>query len=327
MNKFLLSVSRILPFPLFFSTICKDIIFPFYHLVSDNSPIHIKHLYSIKNQKNFISDLDFFLKKYSPISLDDFVEGRYSKKSFLLTFDDGLVEIYDVIAPILKQKGIPAVFFVNSAFVDNADLFFRYKASIIIDEVLKDNAKSKIANRILNENNLFKNNITESLLGVNFFNHHVLDEIYKFWGGSFKRYMQKTPVYLTSNQILSLQQQGFDIGAHSVNHPRYKNISLEHQLFQTVQSLKFVRENFNTKHNIFAFPFTDYGVSAQFFDKLFSSVDVNYTFGTAGLKKDVISKNVQRIPMETGNSAKQTLKYQYFVCLLRSILNKNIVKR
>lgn len=327
MNKFFLSLSRILPFPFFVSAICKDIIFPFYHLVSDNPPVHIKHLYSIKNKKNFISDLEFLLKKYSPITIDDFVEGRYSPKSFLLTFDDGLVEIYDVIAPILKQKGIPAVFFVNSAFVDNAALFFRYKVSIIIDEILKDNAKSEIVKSFFINKNLFKNNNIETLLGIDFLNSHILDEVYELWGGSFKRYMQKTPVYLTSNQILSLQQQGFDIGAHSVNHPLYKNISLEHQLLQTAQSLKFVQENFKIKHNIFAFPFTDDGVSTLFFDKFFSSVNVNYTFGTAGLKKDVISKNIQRIPMETGKSAKQTLKYQFFACLIRSILNKNVIKR
>jgi hypothetical protein len=36
--------------------------------------------------------------------------------------------------PILRRKGVPATVFVNSDFVDNQDLFFRFKAALIIDK-------------------------------------------------------------------------------------------------------------------------------------------------------------------------------------------------
>ncbi|MCF8086430.1 MAG: polysaccharide deacetylase family protein [Desulfotignum sp.] len=39
---------------------------------------------------------------------------RIPEKAFLITFDDGLKEQYELAVPILKQMGIPALFFVNT---------------------------------------------------------------------------------------------------------------------------------------------------------------------------------------------------------------------
>ncbi|MBN2662723.1 MAG: polysaccharide deacetylase family protein [Bacteroidales bacterium] len=327
MNNLLFSFAQLLPYSILTSTKHKKIIFPFYHTVTDSFPSHLIHLYPIKKRKDFLKDLEFFLKYYTPISVDDFIEKRIKRNSVLLTFDDGLVEIFDVIAPILKQKGIPAVFFVNSAFVDNKNLFYRYKVSIIIDEILKDLEKNELIEAFLKKLNVFNGNTLDSLLEINFLNCHILDEVYQLIGGSFYKYLQQNPVYLSSEQISKLKNQGFCIGAHSVNHPRFKNISFENQLKQTLDSVKFVHDNFNPRYNLFAFPFSDDGVSKLFFEKLFSASDIRYTFGTAGIKNDVVHKNIQRIPMENGKSAKQTLKYQYFANLLKSLLNKNTIYR
>ena len=45
--------------------------------------------------------------------------GKLDRRCLHLTFDDGFRELHDVVAPILLRKGIPATFFVNSAFIDN----------------------------------------------------------------------------------------------------------------------------------------------------------------------------------------------------------------
>ena len=55
--------------------------------------------------------------------------------SFLLTFDDGFREIYDIIAPILLDKGIPATFFISSGFLDNRELCYQHKASLLVEKV------------------------------------------------------------------------------------------------------------------------------------------------------------------------------------------------
>jgi len=325
MNNIVLKVSNFLPFDLL-KYANQKVIFPFYHSVSDNISPHLLHLYPVKSIKKFVNDLEFLLKKYKPISLNDYISSE-NKNAFLLTFDDGLIEIYDTIAPILKQKGIPAVFFVNSAFVDNKDLFFRYKASIIIDELLKKNSKVDEVELYLRNNNIFSDNIKKSLYEIGYSNSNHLDVIYNFLGKNFSDYLKISPVYLSKNHIKKLLNQGFDVGAHSVNHIKYNKCSVDKQIAETVNSLTFVKENFNPQYSTFAFPFTDDGVSKTFFDKLFSENHVDLTFGTAGIKNDVILKNIQRIPMENGFSAKRTLKYQYFAYFLKGLMNKNLIKR
>jgi len=117
-----------------------NLLIVYYHLVSDGHSPHIKHLYQHKKVKDFIQDLEFLLKHHSPVGLQDVIawikgESSLPENSFLLTFDDGFREVYDVIARILMEKGVPAAVFITIMFLDNQDLFYRNKASLIVEEM------------------------------------------------------------------------------------------------------------------------------------------------------------------------------------------------
>ena len=108
----------------------KILLLPVYHTVSDCRIPHIVNVFAYRNIKQFETDLDFLQKYYCPVSLLDLVEtlrgnALLPEKSFLLTFDDGYREIAEVVAPILIKRSIPAVFFLNSAFIDNRKMFYR----------------------------------------------------------------------------------------------------------------------------------------------------------------------------------------------------------
>lgn len=45
----------------------QGLVMPFYHCVSDDELIHIKHLYPIISTLRFNNDLDFFPKNYKPV--------------------------------------------------------------------------------------------------------------------------------------------------------------------------------------------------------------------------------------------------------------------
>ena len=84
------------------------------------------------------------LQNFEPLSLQELYEIMLGKRelhtpAFHLTFDDGLREVFDIAAPILKQKGIPATIFLNSGFVDNRSLFFRYKVSVLLELLQSQN--------------------------------------------------------------------------------------------------------------------------------------------------------------------------------------------
>ena len=119
----------------------QPVIFPFYHVVSDEYLPHIRHLYRYRNVDQFEKDMDELLAIFEPLSLTEYLEEperKRGRRCMVLSFDDGLWECHQVIAPVLRKKGIPAVFFLNNQFIDNQGLFYRYKASIIIDRILSD---------------------------------------------------------------------------------------------------------------------------------------------------------------------------------------------
>ena len=316
----------------------KQIIFPFYHLVSDEDTPHIKHLYKVRTTKEFKRDLDFFLKHYKPIGinelLDSVTSGRpLSGNSFILSFDDGLRQFHDVAAPILLQKGIPAICFLNSGFIDNTGLFYRYKASLLIERLQNGNDsddKKKFLENWFLENNLPFSPDYLGLLKVEYANRYLLDDLASELQVHFDEFLQKHRPYLDSDQIRSLIQQGFSFGAHSIDHPEYRFLALEEQVRQTGKSIRMVTEKFGIKEKLFSFPFTDHGVSKTFFDTVFdpSHPVVDLTFGCAGLKKDSIRRNIQRIPFE-GTLLKpgQILGTEYLYFMIKSIFGKNLIRR
>lgn len=327
----------IIPTQLLINITKQKLIIPVYHLISDEPVDHVRHLYPVKKVKAFIKDLDFLLKNYNPIdyfTLEDFILNGKSPKqnSFLLTFDDGLSEFHDVIAPILLQKGIPAICFLNSDFIDNKKLFYRYKASLLINAFSNNEnwiESKNILNWLALQSINNQKDIRKIILSINFQNQHLLDELAQLIDLDFNQYLLEKQPYLSSSQILSLQQQGFHFGAHSCDHPEYQFLSLAEQIRQTKVSVEQITHQFSLPYKIFAFPFTDYGVSKDFFQIILEKEHiVDISFGCAGLKHDAFSRHIQRIPLEMGDlSAKEIMNTEYIYFLMKSFLGKNVMIR
>jgi len=331
------SMAKNLPLKALIRITGRNTLFPFYHLVSDEEVRHVKHLYKIRTTKEFINDLDFLLKYYKPVSIIDFLDAFNSNtplpgNSFILTFDDGLREFHDVAAPVLIQKGVPATCFLNSAFIDNKDLFYRYKASLLIDR-LQRGISGTIETSVKNwfaENHLALTTNYSGLLKVNYANRHLLDDLALKLDLTFEDYLRTKRPYLDSAQITSLMKQGFTFGSHSIDHPEYRFLSEEEQIRQTTESLLAVRSKFGIEEKLFCFPFTDYGVKQSFFRQVFDPLQplADLTFGGAGLKSDSISRNIQRVPFEgTSMDAKQILGTEYLYYIIKAIFGKNLIRR
>jgi peptidoglycan/xylan/chitin deacetylase (PgdA/CDA1 family) len=144
----------------------------------------------------------------------------------------------------------------------------------------------------------------------------------------FENFLKDYKPYMTSEQIRSLIAQGFSIGSHSCSHPYYEDLSIEKQVSQTVDCLDVLQKDFQIKEKLFAFPFTDHGVSKKFFEQILDSGKIDFSFGGAGIKKDIHPRQFQRIPMEGwGASAEQIIKSEYLYYLLRAPLFRNTIKR
>ena len=310
----------------------KKIIFPFYHYVDNNEGNFVNHLYKPKTKSQFINDINFFTKHFKSLSLKDLNFEHYSNKDlgFLLSFDDGLSNFYKVVVPILLEEKIFAINFLNSSFIDNKDLFYRYKVNLIIDVLeqfnISKNQQKELCN-LLKINNFNKNNIVKTLKGFTIHHTGLLNKIAVVLELSFSDFLiSKTP-YMSSNQIFELLGNGFLFGSHSKNHPRYSEINLENQFSQTLESMTFIKEKFKLEDSFFAFPFSDDKVSKEFFNKMIENKIL--TFGSSGLKDEDLKNHFQRIPMEYNSvySAKTIIKGELIYYILKRFFGVHKTKR
>lgn len=313
----------------------KNLIFPFYHSVAFEPLSHIDSLYTTRTPNEFKADLDFLLKHFNTIEPQKAFQLHKEKQqpqkpSFLLSFDDGLSGFYNHEAPLLLEKGIPAVIFLNTAFVDNKDLFYRYKASLLIHHLHENPETIRLISVFFSDNGIVKKDVFEALLSVQYKNRDLLDKAAKICNFSFTDFLETNKPYLTTEQIEELSQKGFLFGAHSIDHPKYSEISFEEQLKQTQISIETVRNQFNQPLSLFAFPFTDDGIPAKLFNRFFDKNNpiVDFSFGGAGLKNELFNQHIQRIPMEgIKTSGKKIIKTEYLYYLAKSIAGKNTIHR
>jgi peptidoglycan/xylan/chitin deacetylase (PgdA/CDA1 family) len=327
--------SSILPLKILQALSPTSLYLPYHHLVSNERLPHIDHLYPYKNETQFIKDLDYLLKHFSPIEIQEVLnclnENRpIPKNSFLITFDDGLREVHDVVSPILEKKGVPAVFFLNTAYIDNKRLFYRFKISLLIDELMKNSSSPsylKIYNDALQCDALQSKTIINKLKRIPQADENILDKIASEIGFSFENYLQTIQPFLNSGQIESLLKKGFSIGGHSVNHPYYPSLTLDEQINETVECLHSLNENFSLKNKLFAFPHSDKEITQSFFDNI-NVNRVELFFGIQNQKKEVNNLVLQRFNAERpGVSLEKQIKSVMLYNWTMERLGRNNVTR
>jgi len=332
------------------SRLCgRPTVLPYYHVVSDEQLPHIHHLYAYRTVGEFAADVDFFARHFSPISLGQLcrsLRGDESlpARSVLLTFDDGFREMAQLVAPILKAKGVPATFFINSAFLDNREMCYAQKISLLLEALGVENGsqldghregrqkEKKLLERkvtlALRDFGLTGDDAADMLRRIDYSRKEALDPIARICEVAFDSFLQHQSPYLTSEQVVGLLRDGFSIGGHSVDHPRYSTISLEEQLRQTRECMEFLEARFGIHQRAFAFPHTDAGVGTSFFETIFNEGSVDVSFGTSGLLGDSWPGHFQRFSMERRcGSAQRITAWHHARRFSRRFRGMDIVQR
>jgi peptidoglycan/xylan/chitin deacetylase (PgdA/CDA1 family) len=295
------------------------------HIVAESAPPHVRHLLTVPSIRKFQEDLDFLCRRYRPLQLSELGQvarlphEKASPSSFLLSFDDGLREVYDIIAPILRQKGIPAVFFINSATIDNKQLMWRHKISLLIE-------RSKHGpERIPPQVHLRPGESLHARLYAMRFDGPIIDEIARFLDVDFDGYLGRFKPYLTSNEVLELSHMGFEFGAHSHSHPYFCEIALDEQKEQISTSVEFIR-GLGVPCRSFAFPFHDIGVTASVFSHI-ADLNLDLSFGTSEARLDSIPFSFQRFSLDTNSSIGRILSELSVRSFVRRVTDTEVIHR
>lgn len=279
----------------------------YYHAVSDSPLPHIENLYRFKSIQEFEADLDYLLCEFCPIELEQlksFIQNgkQLPAQAFYLTFDDGLREMTEIVAPLLKRKGLSAAFFINSGFMENQDLAYRFKASLLISKAVQRGITvaemNYLAELFCTAGLPWTDNFAANLKSVDYRHSVLLDQVADILDVDFHEFLRTQRPYMNTKEVKALACDGFVIGSHSVDHPRYTELDLAEQLNQTRNGARHLAERIGVNHKVFAFPFTEQQVSHVFFQQLLQEETIELFFGTSGWNHQTDKRLVQRVSLE-----------------------------
>lgn len=305
----------------------SPLLLPYYHMVSDERALHVCNLYRYRSVTEFKADMDYLLSLYRPVTLAETIAAlnggpALPERAFHLTFDDGFREMHDVVMDILLAKGIPATFFLIADFVDNRGMAFHNQISVLLShcESVGNVSAMREIDALLGKHGVTGPDFKSRLMAIRYSQRHLAPEAAAICGCDLKGYLSTRQPYLTSAKARTLLAKGFSIGAHSLDHPLYKNIDLGEQIRQTRGSMKFIADTFGVPCRSFAFPHMDAGVKQEFFEAMFGGDGLEISFGTGGMQPHFFKRNLERFTMEkTDMPAAQILARQYAKKLYTSV--------
>ena len=205
----------------------------------------------------FRKQIHFLRQKFDIISMEDVIDvinktKKLPEKALLLTFDDGYIDHYSNVFPILKENGIQGSFFIpGKTFFENKLLDVNkihfVLASAPIDELYNDvllsidsltentgyNGSTKeeliekyaISNRFDSKEVVFVKRILQTVLPEEIRNKITSELFHKYVGVSESEFAKE--LYMNLDQIKEMKKEGMYIGIHGYDHYWLGNLNEE----------------------------------------------------------------------------------------------------
>ena len=223
-----------------------------YHYVrpinnTDNPKLAVLNLDDFKDQLVFLKD------KFNIISLTDFIEAKNSASKLppnacLLTFDDGYIDHFIHVFPLLKKEGISGVFFptkqalLDREMLDVNKIQFLVRSSLDLDllelsmesklnelnyldnslSIIELRKKYKIKNRFDNLQVSYIKNMLQHALPLNIRKKIIKTLFEKFITTQFD---EVDSFYLDVSQAKEMKSYGMSFGGHGDKHLWHNLIS------------------------------------------------------------------------------------------------------
>jgi peptidoglycan/xylan/chitin deacetylase (PgdA/CDA1 family) len=149
----------------------------------------------------------------------------------LVTFDDAYASVAESAAPLCRQSGVPAVFFVNAAFLDNQrlapDNLVCYVANVLGMEVISAAARAVRGTETPGLHSLSE--VFQCFFpAISLAEREVfLEALRQIAGINEGRMAEEARLYLTSKQLCELASFDFEIGNHTYSHVHCRSLSQE----------------------------------------------------------------------------------------------------
>lgn len=218
--------------------------------------------------KDFENQINFFNKNFNVITQNDFIEILVKKKipkkpSILLTFDDGYIDHYLYVFPILKKKKISGIFYPPVKTIQNKIVLDVNKIHFILEKELN---RKKIINEInllikkKNKKNLTKIDINkidlnsryddpETILIKKLLQYYLPTKIRQsILNQLFDKVINKDlnsfakTLYMNENNIKEMSQNNMHFGIHGDYHYWWKYLNESDQEKEIKYPIEYYRK-------------------------------------------------------------------------------------
>lgn len=233
----------------------KRLIVLIYHRVLDQSdfmrPDEV-------DREAFAWQMDLLANYFNVLSVDDALarlkDNTLPARSICITFDDGYADNFYNALPILKERNLPACFFVASGYLDGGRMW-----NDTIIEAIRQTNESSI-----------------DLKEINFYNFDISSPLKKVAAAqALIRQIKHMPIakknicidyveslskslprdlMLTSQQVKALSDNGMTIGCHTVTHPIFVNMSESEITREITESRATLQDIIGREISLFAYP-------------------------------------------------------------------------
>lgn len=287
----------------------------YHNVVSEYNPRDI-----CGNQYFINLPLDVFKKQikwihqnFKVIKLDDLISGQpISKKSALITFDDGFKSVLTNAFPVLNSFKMPATLFLTGSHIQEnripwiAQLHYllntylldlsicKYKSYFKHKELLRSFNKIKSRLRQLKPFEIFSSlSYLEKSIGISVPPNVISEQ------------------FLSSNDIMKLENHGWTIGNHTYNHPNLVHLT-SNEIREEIKTTHEALSRFKSYRKVLALPYGDQSSYSSRIVDIAQQVGISHVFTTICQLNPLCnsSKILHRI-------APETLSFDYFKFLVQ----------
>jgi peptidoglycan/xylan/chitin deacetylase (PgdA/CDA1 family) len=249
-----------------------------YHYVRNFKSNKFKNINFLELEE-FKRQIDYLKKNFNLIKFDEILSLNKDKKIYkkpfaFLTFDDGYLDHYKYVFPILAKNKLQGMFYPPIKIFDKKSILGVNKIQFLLASVPN---KKKLLIEIYNICKS-KYNFDLNILNMKRFNLKdrydnkelsLIKKLLQFIlpkkireeinNHLFKKYVTKDfenfrkKLYLNKKQINEMLNNGMHFGSHSTNHEWMQHLKYDDQEKEISDSIKFLKKNFNLDKNYYSF--------------------------------------------------------------------------
>ncbi len=269
-----------------------------FHYVKDNFD------YFHYDLKKFDKLICYLSSKYNIVSYEDLKNKNIFEmddSNILLTFDDGTIDHYENVYPILKKYNCSGLFFISDCiFTGNVldiqlihQILSKQKIEILYDELIEilkkynyDMKNIDLINTLDNQKMAFFKQILQYIIPSN-----IKNKILDYFCEKYDISNKVEDYYISREKMLEMKSNGMFFGVHTCSHPRLSKLSYEKQKTEIEKNMNNLFKNKLIDFDCIciAYPFGDYDKQTL---RILKELGIKYGFIT---DNSLISNNEYKI--------------------------------